>query len=207
MPDITRFSKQESGGVHIAFWSYFIIQSIVLIISAFSATAANIHEVLDLMLHLNLGVFAFVIVIASSWVLNSMNLYSSVLSVNATYPKMKQQYISLVLGIIGVISAFMNFLDYFIEFLSFLTAMFIPIAGIIIIDFFFVKRDKYKLSALANNNYFYPSTFTAWLCGMLVASFSEQYQLIIVTGIVVLDSIIVTGFVYFTIEKLLQKIP
>ncbi|MEI8641582.1 cytosine permease [Pseudoalteromonas sp. Hal099] len=85
LPDITRFSKQKRGGVYTSFIAYMIIELLVIFVAVFAAAAMQETEILSLMLALNLGFSAFFIVIAGSWILNSLNLYSTALSVEATF--------------------------------------------------------------------------------------------------------------------------
>ena len=205
LPDITRFSKQKSGGFQVAFWSYGIAQALVLFVTCFAASTSNITDVLDMMIHFNLGLLAFVIVIAGCWVLNSLNLYSTTLSIAATFPKLSQKTITLFLGAIGILAAFMNILDSFLSFLSFLSTIFVPVAGVIITDFMFVKGSSYQLSTLANNQAFSIPAFIAWTIGALSSVFSAEIMWLSFTGISVIDAILITGIIYFILHKLFNN--
>ena len=205
LPDIARFSKQKSGGFQIAFWSYGAAQLLVLFVTGFSASASGITDVLDLMLSLNLGLLAFVIIITGCWVLNSLNLYSTTLSITATFPKCNQKITTLILGLIGVLAAFMNILDNFLSFLSFLSTIFVPVAGVIIVDFIFIKGHAYNLDTLANNRQFSIPAFIAWIMGALISVLNGRYDWLNLTGISVLDAIILTGLVYVILIKIPKK--
>lgn len=205
LPDITRFSKQKSGGFQVAFWSYGIAQALVLFVTCFAASTSNITDVLDMMIHFNLGLLAFVIVIAGCWVLNSLNLYSTTLSIAATFPKLSQKTITLFLGAIGILAAFMNILDSFLSFLSFLSTIFVPVAGVIITDFMFVKGSSYQLSTLANNQALSIPAFIAWTIGALSSVFSAEIMWLSFTGISVIDAILITGIIYFILHKLFNN--
>ncbi|MEP1383909.1 MAG: cytosine permease [Paraglaciecola sp.] len=196
LPDITRFSKHWTGGVYTAFWAYMVVELIVLFVAAFAAAAIGQSEILSLMLGLGLGLAAFVIVIAGSWLLNSLNLYSTMLSVEATWPKITGKLYTCLFGLAGIIAAFFNILDMFIAFLSFLAAIFVPVSGVIMVDFLFVRREFYNLDSLNNNVKFSPAAFIAWLLGAALAVFSDVAFIPSFTGITVLDAVLISGIVY-----------
>ncbi len=201
LPDITRFSKQKSGGLHTAFWAYMVVQLFVLFVSGFAATVTQETEILSLMLKLNLGFAAFFIVIAGSWVLNSLNLYSARLSVEATFPTWQRKIIATILGSAGVAAAFLDILDVFISFLSFLSDVFVPVAGVIIVDAFLIRPHIYGSKALKNNAKISLPAFIAWLAGAIFAGFNGVLFSLSVSGISVIDAIILTGVIYTVLMK------
>lgn len=203
LPDITRFSRHWTGGIHTAFWSYMVVELIVIFVAGFAAAAIGEIEILDLMLALGLGTVAFIIVIAGSWVLNSLNLYSTMLSLEATWPKCKGRGLTCLVGLIGVLAAFLNILDMFISFLVFLAAIFVPVAGIIIADYLFIKPQKYCISTLENNFKFSKPAFIAWSLGAALSVLSDISWVPSVTSIKVLDAILLSAMIYVILYKLL----
>ncbi|WP_068546968.1 purine-cytosine permease family protein [Thalassotalea crassostreae] len=207
LPDITRFSKEKRGGVYTVFWSYMVVELFVLFVSVFAATAMQETKILSLMLDLNLGFSAFFIVIAGSWVLNSLNLYSTTLSVEATFPKWDKRAVIIILGAIGILAAFMNILDIFIEFLSFLSDIFVPVAGVIIIDALFIRPEGYNIKTLENHFRFSIPAFFAWLVGATFAVFNGTFFTANVSGITVIDAIVLTGIIYTILMKCAKFLP
>jgi cytosine permease len=205
LPDITRFSKTWTGGIHTAFWSYMVVELIVMFVAGFAAAAMGKAEILDLMLVLNLGIGAFIIVIAGSWILNSLNLYSTMLSLEATWPKFKGKLFTTVIGAAGVVAAFMNILDIFISFLVFLAAIFVPVAGIIIVDYIFIKPKAYVIETLSDNSRFSWPAGLAWLIGASISAFHDSLWLPSLTGITVLDAVMVSALIYFALAKFLNS--
>jgi len=111
LPDITRFAKTTSGAVGTAFIAYVPIQILVMGAAGLAGSLAPNSEFLDILIDLGLGLGAVIIVIASSWALNSLNLYSTVLSVKATFPKLNRTVLTIALGAAGVVFALLNILD------------------------------------------------------------------------------------------------
>lgn len=198
LPDITRFCRDWKGGVYTAFWAYMVVELFVLFVAVYAAAATGYTEILSLMLALGLGLVAFVIVIAGSWVLNSLNLYSTMLSLEATSVKVKGKAFTCLFGGLGVVAAFFDILDFFITFLVFLSALFIPVAGVIIVDCLWLNRAKYNYQSLSVNSRLNLSAFIAWAAGAAVAVFEDMIRL---TPINALDAMLITALIYTALIK------
>jgi len=207
LPDITRFSKQKRGGVYTSFIAYMVIELLVIFVAVFAAAAMQETEILSLMLALNLGFSAFFIVIAGSWILNSLNLYSTALSVEATFPHWHKKWVIVLLGLVGIGAAFINILDMFISFLAFLSDIFVPVAGVIIVDALFIKPHAYNAAALANNANFSLPAFSAWFVGAAYAVCNGALFNVSMSGITVIDAIILTAVIYTLFAKAIAPKP
>ncbi|WP_262694379.1 purine-cytosine permease family protein [Kordiimonas aquimaris] len=196
LPDITRFIRQWHGAIYVAFWAYMVVELVVFAVAGMAGAASGKTEILDVLLHYGLGVGAFAIVIAGSWVLNSLNLYSTVLSVEATFPKLKGTLITAVLGALGVVAAFMNILDSFLAFLGFLAVIFVPVAGVIITDYLLIKRSRYTAEALTANRPIAVKAVVAWVVGALVAALINEGIVGSVLGVGVLDSAFLSALMF-----------
>ena len=195
LPDITRFSRQRRGGVYTAFWSYFIAQSVVLLIAAYAAVAFGSRDILNIIMAMGLGSWALLIVIAGSWVLNSLNIYSAQLAVSVNLPAVSANVISVVLGCLGMLAAFFNILDHFITFLSILTALFIPVAGIVALDVHRIRPQAYSADARAVNLNL--PAVVAWVAGAIYANMSLFYALPGITAITAIDALLLATLLYW----------
>jgi len=148
---------------------------------------------------MKLGLGAFIIVIAGSWVLNSLNLYSAVLGVKATFPKLKTIALTIGLGAVGVLAALMNILDGFITFLFYLSVIFIPVAGVLIIDALFIRPDVYRIETLNDNRALNWKGFTAWAVGAVFAVLASEAVLPTLTKIAAMDAVILSGLLYIAL--------
>ena len=196
LPDITRFVRHWSGAIYTAIIAYIVVQLAVMGAAALAGAVSGKTDILDIMLDLNLGIGAFLIVIGSSWVLNSLNLYSAILGTKATFPKLNSTWLAIGLGAVGVIAALMNLLDNFIPFLIFLSDIFIPVAGVIIIDALIVRRADYHIDTLTDNRNFNWPGLIAWAIGAGFALMISNGIIPSPTGITSVDAIIVAGLTY-----------
>lgn len=196
LPDITRFIRGWHGAIYVAFWAYMVVELVVFAVAGMAGAVSGKTEILDVLLHFGLGVGAFAIVIAGSWVLNSLNLYSTVLSVQATFPKLKGTVVTIVLGAAGVGAAFMDILDNFLTFLGFLAVIFVPVAGVIITDYLLIRRADYRAETLANNRLLAVKAVLAWGAGALVAGLINAGEMNSILGVGVLDSAFLSAILF-----------
>ena len=200
MPDITRFIREWRGGIYTAVLSYLVIGSIVQGAGGLAAIAFGNDDLLDVMILIGLSWAAFAIVIAGSWVLNSLNLYSTVLSVEATLPKLENRLLIALLGMFGTLAAFFDILDRFLSFLFYLAIIFAPVAGVIVVDYLLVRRSAYHEDRLARERSYVPHAIAAWIAGATTALAGAE-GLITFTGIAALDSIAVAAIAYLVLSR------
>ncbi len=199
LPDITRFIREWRGAIYTALLSYAVIGSIVQGAGGLAAVAFGNDDLLDVMIVIGLGWAAFAIVIAGSWVLNSLNLYSTSLSVEATVPRLNNTLLIVTLGALGTMAAFFDILDHFLTFLFYLAIVFAPVAGVIAVDYVFIRRSAYHEERVKRERAFIPLALSAWVTGAAVALLGSE-GIMTVTGIAALDAIIVAGLVHLVLS-------
>ncbi len=204
LPDITRFAKSTKAAVGTAFIAYVPIQIIVMGAAGLAGSLAPTAEFLDILIDLGLGLGAVIIVIASSWALNSLNLYSTVLSVKATFPSLNRTMLTVGLGALGVIFALLNILDSFVTFLIYLSAIFVPVAGVLVADYLAVRPEHYTLSNLSTGPAINTKAFIAWLIGAGFAIGEIQGWIMSPSGFAALESMVLTGAVYLALAAALR---
>lgn len=205
LPDITRFIRHWSGAVYTALIAYMVVQLLVMLAAAMASAAHNSTDVLQILLDVNLGIGAFVIVIAGSWVLNSLNLYSAVLSVKASFSSLGTTFLTLLLGAIGVGAALLNILDSFITFLFYLSVVFIPVAGVIMVDFMMVDRSAYQLESLDSNRAWNLSGIVAWAMGATIALLASEELIPTLTTIAAIDAVLLSALAYWLLCRVMPR--
>ena len=196
LPDITRFVRHWSGAIFVVLTSYLVIQFIVISAGGLSATSLGDDDLLNIMLTLGIGWAAFAIVIFGSWVLNSLNLYSAMLSVEATVPSLNNKLLIILIGSLGTLAAFMNILNNFLSFLFYLAVIFVPVSGVIIVDYLILRRSAYHEDRLLLEKKSRPKAIAAWALGASVALVGS-WDWLSITNIAALDAMIVAAVVYY----------
>jgi cytosine permease len=154
------------------------------------------------MLTLGLGLGAFVIIIAGSWVLNALNLYSAVLGVTASFPSLDARLVTVVLGVLGVTAGLMNILDSFVTFLFYLSVVFIPVAGVVIVDHFVVRPGHYRVSEVLDDRPVNLSGLSAWFVGAGVALAASEGIINSITTVAALDAMLTAALLYWLLARL-----
>jgi cytosine permease len=163
------------------------------------ALALNRHDMLDLMLALDLGAGAFAIVIGSSWLLNAMNLYSASLSLGAAVPRLSGSVATIACGIIGTAAAFLKILDHFLSFLFYLSIVFVPVASVVIIDALLLRPRDYFDAADPAPRALEPAALLAWAAGATFAVLGSMGW-IRLSGIAALDAMFISGLLYLLLR-------
>ena len=202
MPDITRFLRSSGGAFLTSGTSYMIAQPFVMWVAASAAMVLGTQDIISIMLTLGLGLGAFIIIIAGSWVLNALNLYSAVLGVTASFPRLSARNVTVVLGVIGVTAGLMNILDSFVTFLFYLSVVFIPVAGVIIVDHFIARPEAYRATEVEENQPLNRWALLAWFMGAAIALAASEGFIGSVTRVAALDAMLTTAVLYWIAARL-----
>lgn len=194
----------------------FFGELLVNMISVLMALALRTNEVFDLMLTLT-GLVGASIVIFSTIKMNDINLYSSSLGLstllNAIFKKrFDRRYLTWVIGILGTIASMLGILDNFVGFLIYLGIAIPPVAGIMVVDYYLLKRDRRELDTTraagelptlceAVN----PITLVVWAIAVVVGWLSSALGPWDTDfGVPALNSLLVSGVLYWMMMMLLQ---
>ena len=195
MPDTCRFIKGSRGAIGVAIIAFLIASTAVTLVGGLAGLATGQLNILALMLALGLGAGAFAIVFGGSWTLNALNLYSATLSVGAAAPNWPRRLVVLLCGAGGTLFAFLHILDFFIPFLIYLAVIFVPVGGIIIVDFFLLRQADYLGESYQNKSYWHWRALASWAAGTGVAVLAMQ-GIFTLTGTAAIDAILTAALVH-----------
>lgn len=209
MPDITRFAKTGRD----VFWVTVVGTTIgelgVNVLGVLMAHATGTEEILPIIYQLT-GGLGILLVITSTLKINDINLYSASLGfVNFFRQVFKINFnrggVTLVVGIAGTLASVLGIIDQFAGFLTILGIVFPPIAAIIFIDYYVLKRsrkildDSRKSGTLPNYaEKMHPVTLLAWISGALTGYF-------VTWGVQSFTVLVVSSLVYYFGMKLFDK--
>lgn len=140
MPDLSRFIRTEKGALVGMALSFPFAAPLLMIVAALIALATGMTDIMQLVVGLGFGAPALLMLLASVWTINALNLYSAGLSIAATFPKIPQWIVIIAGGAIGCGFALAGIINSFVPFLVTLGLIVPPIAAIYVIDGFFVFR-------------------------------------------------------------------
>ena len=140
-PNFIRFAKNRKIAVWTTVIAFFLGNTLMFCFGGVAGAFANNNDIFWVMIELELGVFAFIVLGANIWTTNNNALYTGGLALsNITGKPMK--YLTWAAGIIGTALAIWLYWN-FCGWLNVLNCALPPI-GIIVIRDYFKNRKKYE---------------------------------------------------------------
>lgn len=201
-PDISRFMRSEKDVFWMTVIGIFVGELSMNLLAVLMALAVRSSDVVTIMLSLA-GWIGATIVIFSTIKLNDLNLYSSTLGItnmlNALFNiKLNRVTATLIIGIFGTVLSVLGIINYFINFLVLLGVAIPPVAGIMIVDYFILKRNRKVLDETRAKGtlpteceVWNPISMVAWVLGFLVGQFVTNF------GIPAVNSLLVGAIAYY----------
>lgn len=197
-PDLTRYARTEWEGVK-SVSGLAIGYPLIMLTSAIPTLALGETDIMRIMIGLGVAIPALAILVFSTWTTNTINLYSAVLTLAASFRKLSDQRLAVAAGVVGTGAAVMGIMDFFLPFVLFIGIAATPIAGIYIADYFIVSRRSYELSSLAARPGFGWAALAAWLAGSSV-SFAASGGHITLSAVPAVDGLIAAGLLYLSLR-------
>jgi nucleobase:cation symporter-1, NCS1 family len=208
--DYSRFGKSASG----AFWGtwvgYFIVSSwmYVLGLSASLATGSVTPEnmILQLMLGVGLALPAIIIVLFSTFTTTFLDIYSTAVSSLNIWPGLGERRGSILCGILGTALAMVFPATAYESFLLFIGSVFCPLFGVVLADFFFLRKGRgFEGSLYGRDFYWYSAGFNPWAFVSWAAGFGAYHLLQGATSFgSSIPSLVLTGGIYLVLMNLWQ---
>lgn len=152
-PNFARFAKTPSKAVITTAIAFFIGNSLMFCFGAVSGAYVGGNDIFEVMIALNLGVFAIIVLGLNIWTTNDNALYSAGLGLS-NITKVKKSPLVLASGALGTITAIWLY-NNFVGWLSLLNGTLPPIGAILILGYFFNKEEyKQKAEITRNLNWF-----------------------------------------------------
>lgn len=194
-PDFTRFSRTKKIAVSTTVIAFFIGNSLMFLFGAIGAMVTGNSDIADVMFSQGLIIPAIIVLGLNIWTTNDNAIYTAGLGLS-NITKVKKNKLVLISGLIGTLGAiWIN--NNFTAFLTLLNSMLPPIGGVVIADYFFVKKLKYDKIETAKFKEINPIAIISFIIGFLVANF-------ISFGIPAINAIISTIIVYIIGMKIFK---
>ncbi len=139
--DYSRFAKSTKGAFWGTFWGYFVASSWMYFVGLLSALLTENADPLPGMIALGLGIPALLIVLFSTFTTTFLDIYSAGVSFLNLFPRFRERWVTVVFGLAGTALALVFPMERYESFLLFIGAIFVPLFGVVIFDYFW-KRDR-----------------------------------------------------------------
>lgn len=193
-PDFTRFSRSTKTAVSTTLIAFFLGNSLMFLFGAVGAAFYQQADISDVLMQQGMIVWAMVILGLNIWTTNDNALYASGLGFS-NITGLPKKILVLVNGVLGTLMALYLY-NNFVGWLAFLNTMLPAIGGVLIADYYMVRRGRYGRLGKSRFETIRPAALMAWGAGGLAARF--------LPGIAPLNSVLCAMLVYVTADTLIR---
>ena len=215
--DYSRFSRGTKSSFWTTWIGYFLVSSWMFVLGLMATlvtgTAEPHIQMLELMGAAGLAIPALLMVVFSTITSDFPDLYSATCSMLNVSEKISAQGFMWITGIVSILVALVFPMDRYESFLYLIGAMFTPLFGIVLTDYFLIRKRRIDVDALYDDAgpYRYASGFNCVALLSWAAGFAT-YKLVEVSGLplgATLPSILVSGLLYlaFTPRQARDRAP
>ena len=207
--DYSRFSKGNKTAFWNTWFGYFIISSWMYVLGLIGVIVIGEQEPAVLMMKtlsvVGLAVPALMVVVFSTITSNFPDLYSATCSMMNLSKKTNPKLFMWIVAILTILIALVFPMGQYQNYLLFIGAMFIPLFGVVLTDYFIMRKRKLNLAEIdkVRGKYWYSGginifAIVSWGIGFFVYQYISCMQWAIGGSI---PSILVAGLLYYVLMK------
>ena len=173
--DYARYSAVPGRGLRGTWWGYFLVSSWMfaagLVVALATGSDAPETALMQLMGAHGLLLPAVAIVLLSTLTTTFLDIYSNAVSAQSLFPKIGTRPLTALAGLAGTVFALFFDATKYEGFLLFIGAAFCPLFGVVLADYFVLKRGRYVAEDLyRRGRYWYAGgvngrALAAWAAG------------------------------------------
>jgi putative hydroxymethylpyrimidine transporter CytX len=207
--DYNRFAKTSKG----AFMGTLIGFSITNIIFYVGGLLFGVGDISTIIISIQAILFGFILLVMIVDEIDNAfaDIYSAAISSQSIFHNLNQRHLIIGFSIVSTILAIFVSIKGYEQFLFLIGALFIPLFGVLLTDYFIIKRSKYQNDMMYGNKIIkigYPA-IVAWAIGAVVYYFLSQLSPIYLSQLPTIGStipsLIVSSLLYLLITKLSLK--
>lgn len=174
--DYTRHSRRGRDAFSGTLVGYSVTQIVCYVVGllALVTVARNPSDIYGAFIAVPLGALAFGVLALRELDESFANVYSTAVSVQNLRPLWDRRWLALVIGVLTTVAALWLNIGGYQDFLLLLGSVFVPLSGVLVVDFFVLSGRRWDLSTGSPARW---SMILPWLLGFVV------YQLINPGGI------------------------
>ena len=196
--DITRFQKSRRDTFLSTVIGVFPVSVLLIVLGYVLAVMTGDSDVSNILCTLGLPILGMIVLIFATWTTNTTNSYSAGIDMVMLFGTSEKSrgLMTLIAGALGTVLAITGIMNTFTDFLNICGTAFGPVAGVIVADYWVVRKGKPE-------NWFYKAGFdwvgiASWLAGVLFTVF-------VVTDYSVFLGIVLSFVLYIVLRKLVPE--
>jgi putative hydroxymethylpyrimidine transporter CytX len=170
--DYNRFSKNEKGAFVGTFTGYAFANSWFYALGAFLVLAYAGEQIISSIASITFGGLALILLVVDETDNCFADIYSSAVSIQNVSSKTKQWKLFTGITLISVLLAALmpqNWQGTYENFLIYIGAIFVPLLGVLSMDFYIIKKKRYDpRDFYSSENDFRIKSIVSWLVGVFV---------------------------------------
>ncbi len=196
--DITRYQVGRKNTIKATLWGVLPAGLLMLVVGILMAKAAGEYDISLVLCDIGLPILGMVVLILAAWTTNTTNAYLAGINlVNILGLKdSKRALVTLISGFLGTVLAVVGFMDWFETFINWLGAVFSPMAGVMLADYWILRK--------GNPERWAPRDGFDWL-GVIACAAGFVLNLFVTQGLVLVQSIVFSGAVYLVLHHFFRK--
>ncbi len=206
--DYSRFSRSASTAFWGSWIGYVLVSAWMFIVglSAALATASATPDsvVMQLMVKVGLALPAIIIVLFSTFTTTFLDIYSTAVSSLNIWPELGERRGSILCGVLGTGLALVFPATAYEAFLLLIGSVFCPLFGVVLADYFFLRRKNQTERPLSGPDlYWYSAGFNPWAFVSWAAGFGLYHLMQKMTAFgSSIPSLVVAGAIYLFLMTL-----
>ncbi|MBN2284721.1 MAG: putative hydroxymethylpyrimidine transporter CytX [Deltaproteobacteria bacterium] len=150
--DYSRFSARKGTVFWNTWWGYFIVSSWMYVLGLVATLATGETDpgglILRTLEQIGFAVPALILVIFSTITSDFPDVYSATCSIMNISDRAGPKTVMWIAGILSIVVALFFPIDQYENFLLFIGAMFVPLFGVVLVDYFVIRKRKLVLDDL-----------------------------------------------------------
>jgi putative hydroxymethylpyrimidine transporter CytX len=203
--DYSRFAKKSATAFWNTWWGYFIVSSWMYLLGLMATLVTGETDpgalILQTMGKIGFAVPALIMVVFSTITSDFPDIYSATCSMMNISKKIKANTVMWIAGMLSIVVALVFPMDQYENFLLFIGAMFMPLFGVVLTDYFLLRKGKLQIEAIdtVGGPYWYfkgvnITAAVAWAAGFVTFEIIALMKYAVGGSI---PSMLVAGLIYY----------
>lgn len=166
--DYSRMAKSERDAAWGTYLGHLAGSAFCYFLGALSNIAVKQPDPISIIATYGLGIPAMLMVLVSTLNTTFMDIYSAAITWKNINPRANAKTQVILVGVLGTLLALVFPVDKYESFLLLIGGAFVPLAAIMITDFFLVNKGRYEVESLLEDRKVKVRGIISWLIGFLL---------------------------------------
>ncbi|RJL54825.1 cytosine permease [Pectobacterium carotovorum] len=206
-PDIARYAKTRKDALLGAGLGFFLGNSSTIVVALILTHLVGTEDLVEVFFSIGLGMSAIIVLIFAQWTTNSTNLVSASLGLSVVIRALSRPILVVLMAIAGLLLAYNGMINNFTQFLSLLGVLISPIAGVYLVEYYFIKSSRLQKN-ISEASFLNVAAAISWSVGSIVSLLTSPdfFDLFTISSISALDGVIVSMAMYIGIHKIFPQL-